>query len=106
MTTMTETDDDAFILDLERLFGDRVRADNAFAYDLYCAIAQVDWEHPTKGRSGFTYRGAEAVLDEIGRRDMKLYIEPDSGTVSEEISTALRHLGWRWLSLTAGEQQR
>lgn len=76
-----------------------MRADDAFASALYCAITQVVWTHVTKGESGFTYRGAEAVLEQIGRRDMRLLIEPGSGHVSEEIATALQRFGWRHTSL-------
>lgn len=98
---MQDDSDEAFIADLEHLFGARVRADDEFASTLYCAITQVVWTHVSKGESGFTYRGAEAVLDQIGRRDMGLLIEPGSGHVSEEIASALQQLGWRYRSLVA-----
>ena len=89
--------DDAFVADLERLFGARARSDPDFAERLCDSICQATWTHAEKGESGFTYRGAEWVMDDLVGMPNKgdFYIRPSAGTIDPEIAEALHTAGWQ-----------
>ena len=73
-----------------------MKANLEFARDVYCAITQTSWTHPTKGESGFSYRGAEWAAHKITGIYFGFYMEDNSGLVTKEIEAPLRRLGWHW----------
>jgi hypothetical protein len=77
----------------------RLRADDAFAEELYCALCNSDWRHDdgTQWSGSWRYSaGVVAQLRELGECYLDFYCSPmqAEGTISERVATALTELGW------------
>jgi len=58
----TRRTDKAFKLTLERLLGERIRMDAAFAVELWSALANTDWRGPDGATVQYSFRDAGSVV--------------------------------------------
>jgi hypothetical protein len=79
----------------------RLRHDDTFAYELYCALCNVDWSHAdgTEWSRSWRYSaGLIATLRGRGEDYMDFYCSGISthaeGTISERVAEAMADLGW------------
>lgn len=83
---------------IDRVIGDRIRSDGAFAVDLWSALANVEWRGP-EGRSvSYSFRRAGEVVVWIREEGDYLdwYCCTEPGIVADWISDALAAEGWSW----------
>jgi hypothetical protein len=77
----------------------RIRADDAFADELYCALCNTDWQHDdgTEWSGSWRYAaGLMAELRELGECYLDFYCSASGGegTVTERVEVAMADLGW------------
>lgn len=96
---------DAFEVSMNDALGDRIRADDTFACQCWCALANVDWKHQDGDTASYSFRAAGDLIAAIrGSGDyMDWYCcdvysdgKCEVGTVTEEISYAMANEGWNW----------
>ncbi len=96
---MDTSSDRSFEDDLQALAA-RLRADDAFADELYCALCNADWRHD----DGRTWHGSwrysaqlVAALRDQGEEYYEFYWSPTraEGSISGRVAAALAELGWR-----------
>lgn len=83
---------------LDRLFGERVRADGAFGVDLWSALAGVEWRNEQGETVCYSHRRAGDVVEWV-REDgcyLEWYASGDAGEIADWIGDALRDAGWSW----------
>lgn len=83
---------------LDRLFGERVRADGAFGVDLWSALAGVEWRNEQGETVCYSHRRAGDVVAWV-REDgcyLEWYASGEAGDVADWIGNALRDAGWSW----------
>lgn len=104
---LTEGAHGAFEQACERAFGAAIRAEPVGATpgvgtDLWCALANVDWAHPTHGDVGYSFRAAGDLIAALRREGMYMdwYCNGPSGHVAEHIEDALAAEGWTYEVLT------
>lgn len=73
--------------------------DEAFAQRLYAALCNTDWTHDDGTETGYTWRGAGAVVAEMRGNTsawnyMDWYCSGDEGTIAPDAAEALAELGW------------
>lgn len=88
----------AFELALERLLGERIRADGACAVEMWSALANVGWHASDGDIVSYSFREAGdlvAWLREEGDY-MDWYCSGDVGVVAPWIGDALAAEGWSW----------
>lgn len=78
---------------------DRLRTDDAFADELYCALCNADWRHDdgTEWSGSWRYSaGLVADLRELGECYLDFYCSASQaeGTISDRVTHALAELGW------------
>lgn len=81
---------------LDRLFGERVRADGAFGVDLWCALADVEWRNGQGETVCYSHRVAGEVVAWV-REDgcyLEWYASGEAGEVADWIGEALSDAGW------------
>lgn len=94
---------------LEHVFGDRVRADDKFASDLWCALSNVSWYHPpSKQEYSCTFRAAGGLVAQIRGSGtyMDWYLSGDDGVVSPEIALVLGEEGWTYGEIGAWDDDQ
>ncbi|MGH2876473.1 MAG: hypothetical protein ACRDLV_09500 [Solirubrobacteraceae bacterium] len=84
--------------DLVALAG-RLRADDAFADELYCALCNADWEHDDGSEWHGSWRYAAGLVADLRELDecyLDFYCSPRcaEGTISERVAVAMAQLGW------------
>lgn len=87
-----------FELTVDRLLGDRIRADGAAAIDMWSALANIEWIAPDGGVVSYTLRnagGAVAWIREEGDYE-DWYCSGPYERVAPWIEEALRAEGWTW----------
>jgi len=77
----------------------RIRADDAFADELYCALCNTDWQYDdgTEWSGSWRYAaGLVAELRELGECYLDFYCSASGGegTVSGRVGAAMTELGW------------
>jgi hypothetical protein len=77
----------------------RLRTDDAFADELYCALCNSDWRHDDGTEWSGSWRYSAGVLGELrelGECYLDFYCSPTQaeGTISERVAAALAELGW------------
>ena len=95
----------AFGTTVDRVLGDRVRADGACGIDLWCALANVEWRNPDGHMISCSFRRAGELVAWV-REDgdgMDWYCSGEPAVVADWISDALAEAGWSWT--TAGSQR-
>ena len=86
---------------IDRLFGDRVRADGAYGVDLWCALTNVEWCGPQGEKVSYPFRRAGEVVAWIREEGDYLtwYCSGEPGVVAQWIGSALNKAGWSWKPL-------
>jgi hypothetical protein len=97
---MSAPPDSSLEFDLQAL-SPRLRADDAFAVEVYCALCNSDWRHAdgTEWHGSWRYSaGLVATLRGRGEDYIDFYCSgnrgPGEGTISERVAEALAALGW------------
>lgn len=87
-----------FELTVDRLLGDRIRADGAAAVDLWSALANIEWIAPDGSIVSYTFRMAGEKVAWIREEGDYLdwYCSGTSGSVAPWIEGALAAEGWTW----------
>ena len=90
--------EDRFEATVNRVLGDRIRADDAFAAAMWAALANVDWTADNGDTASYSFRAAGDLVAAIrGSGDyMEWYSSAPEGVVSEEIAEAMRAEGWTY----------
>lgn len=91
---------------VDRLLGERIRADGALAIDMWSALANVDWRGPNDAVVRYSFRAAGDMVAWI-REDgsyMDWYCSGPIGVVSPWISEALAVEGWSWVAADVATQ--
>jgi hypothetical protein len=88
--------EDEFELAAQRQLGDAIRADPAVGVELWCALANVDWQHDDGSTASYTFRAAGDLVAAIRGEGMYLdfYCSGPDGVVSERIEEAMAREGW------------
>ena len=88
--------DDPFEVAVNRVLGNRIRADDAMALAMCAATSNVDWHHVGGAVTDYSFRTAANMVAAIrGKGDyMDWYGQSDVGVVSPEIAEALAAEGW------------
>lgn len=82
---------------LAEAFGERIKTDDAFCVDLWCALANVDWYHPASGTEfSCSFRCAGGIIAEIRGSGgyMDWYCSGPAAEVSDFIRRSLKKRGW------------
>jgi len=82
---------------------DRLRADNTFADDLYCALCNSDWLHNDGTQWSGSWRHFAAVVAEVrelGECYLDFYCSASGGegTISTRVAAAMAELGWHGIA--------
>jgi hypothetical protein len=87
-----------FELTVDRLLGDRIRADGAAAIDLWCAFANVEWIAPDGDIVSYSQRAAGEMVAWIREEGdyIDWYCSGESGRVASWIEAALASEKWAW----------
>jgi len=101
---IAEGDFGAFEQMVERVLGERVRADKSAADELWGALANVDWFGPNGEEVGYSFRAAGDLVaalrkDEGPMTYMKYYCRAPDGYVADWIEEAFTAEGWRYEAL-------
>lgn len=87
-----------FELTVDRLLGDRIRADGAAAIDMWSAIANIEWISPSGSEVSYTFRSAGYMVAWIREEGDYLdwYCSGPQAHVASWIEEALMQEGWAW----------
>lgn len=86
-----------FETEIEQLYRDKLRADEAFAIRLYSSLTNVIWRHSDGAEVSYSFRSAGHLISQIRRKGTYLdwYCSGPEGRPDDEIITALGACGWQ-----------
>lgn len=86
---------------LDRVLGERVRADGACGVDLWCALANIRWLGPDDMEVSYGFRRAGQAVAWVREEgdDLTWYCSGEPGHVAPWIESALAEAGWSWRRL-------
>ena len=89
---------DAFETTVDRVLGDKIKADEQMARDMWSALANIEWKHENGDTAGYTFRAAGDLVAAIrGSGDyLDWYCSGPDGHVTDSIAQALRAQGWTY----------
>ncbi len=95
----------AFEIIVDRVLGDRVRADGGCGVDLWCALANVEWRSPDGFTVSYSFRRAGELVAWVREEgdEMDWYCSDAPAVVADWISDAMADAGWSWT--TAGSEK-
>jgi hypothetical protein len=90
--------DDAFEMALNRVYGDRIRANDVAACDVWCALANVDWKHENGDTASYSFRAAGDLVAAIRAKGMYMdwYCCGDYPRMTSEFAEAMAKQGWTY----------
>ena len=82
-----------------RALSERLRSDDEFADEMYCALCNSEWSHEDGGHWHGSWRYAAdlvAALRGRGERYIDFYysVSRNEGTISDRVAEAMGKLGW------------
>ena len=94
--------EDDFAQSLNKVMGDLIREDLEYAYEMWGALANVDWERKNEDGSvdiaSYSFRAAGDLIASIrsdGTSYMDYYCSSTDGIVPQYIAQALEEEGWK-----------
>lgn len=90
-------DFDDFEVTIQRIFGERMKQDDALCHEIWSALANVDWHRPESNDSAsYSLRAVGDLVAAIrGSGDyLDWYCNSDYPSITDEIRRSLKKAGW------------
>jgi hypothetical protein len=87
-----------FEAELDRVLGERVRADGALAVDLWSALTNITWSGPNGITVTYSARQASQVVSWVREEEVSIlwYNSGPPGSVAPWLEEAMAEAGWLW----------
>lgn len=91
----------AFELIVDRVLGERIRADGAAAVDMWSSLANVEWRELEGARVSYSFRAAGDLVAWVREEGdyIDWYCSGPVSVVAPWIEEALAQEGWSWSAL-------
>ena len=89
-----------FQLTVDRALGDRIRADEAAAIEMWSSLANIDWVGPEGAKVSYSFREAGGLVAWVREEGdyIDWYCSGPFGVVSAWIEEGLAKEGWSWVA--------